>query len=105
MMPPMDDSAYQKRMKAMQAALEKISEKTNSKAAKAAVVERTGERKLVCDVVHELVDESLEMYENGEMDFEEMVKDLVKALESIDLAMLKELEGEEPEDGEEAGEY
>lgn len=88
---------YEEQMKMLRTALAGVSKKSGSKSAKAAANERSDSSMLVCQVVRELVNEGLEMYENGDMTFEEMVKDITKGLSAIDPKSLKDDLGEEDE--------
>ncbi len=80
----MNPDEYEQRQSAIKAALTKLSKKTDSKAAKAAAMEQTEEKKMVCSLVYELVEESLEMFANGDMTLAEMTKDLTSALKGLD---------------------
>lgn len=79
---------YENMQKAVSDHLQKAAEKSDSKAlaeaAKEADYEDDPEREELCTVVRRLVDESLDMYEDGEMSFKEMVDDLTKALQAVE---------------------
>ena len=74
---------YKKRQDAVKKALEQISKSTGSKAAKKAVTEKDDSKEVTCCLIYQLVDESIDLYKSGEMDFKEMVEDLHKALMAI----------------------
>ena len=84
-MSSLDD--MEKQMKAISSKVQKAAKKSDSKIlkshAKGMEMEENPEVENRCKMVKMLVNEGLEMYECGEMDFESMVEDLYKALKAI----------------------
>lgn len=76
-----------KQMKAISSKLQKVAKKSDSKIlqsqAKGMEMEDNPETESRCRMVKMLVDEGLDMYECGEMEFEAMIEDLYKALKVI----------------------
>ena len=75
-----DDS---KQEAAVQASIASTAKKSKSKVAKAAAMSDNAEIEGVCQIVHMLVEEGLDMYENGTMTYAEMIDDLYEALKAV----------------------
>lgn len=76
-----------KQMKAISSKVQKVAKKSDSKIlqsqAKEMSMDDNPETESRCKMVKMLVDEGLDMYECGDMSFDEMIEDLYKALKAI----------------------
>jgi len=74
-------------MKQISSSIQKAAKKSTSEIlkmkAKSIKRESDPETENKCKMVHMLVDEGLEMYESGDMEFKEMIDDLYEALKAI----------------------
>lgn len=75
---------YEKEQKEMGDALNAVATTSKSKVAKAAARTTDNATEKVCRIVRMLVDEALDMYESGTMEYMDMVNDLTDALKSVD---------------------
>lgn len=79
---------YEKMQKGIKDTLQKAAKNSESKILKEHVDEMEREDdpdvEKKCRMVHMLVDEGLDMYECGDMEFGEMIADLCKALNAIE---------------------
>lgn len=83
----MKQEDMEKMMKEVSSKIQKAAKKSDSEIlkmhAKEMEMEEDPQVEMKCKMVSMLVDEGLEMYECGEMKFEEMIEDLYKALKAI----------------------
>lgn len=92
-MSPPEVKSYEKQRLGINKALKDVAASSKSKAAKRAVNASKQSHEFK-EVAMTLFHESMDLYEDGEMDWEEVVDDLSKALKAID--MMKN--GKEEED-------
>lgn len=85
---PMNDDSYAKQREAIQKAIEAAAKKSDSQVLKNMVKEdqkQSDEKtKMRCQMANRIFQESLDMYEEGDMTFSEMISDLTKALQAIE---------------------
>lgn len=74
---------FKKKHEAMRKSLDAISKASGSKAASAAASDYDESKQAICAACHDIFDESMEMYEDGSLSFEEMTADLMKALKEV----------------------
>jgi hypothetical protein len=76
-----------KKMDQVSSQVQKAAKKSSSKILKSQAQEMkmddNPEVDIKCKMVHMLVEEGLEMYESGDMSYEEMVDDLYEALKAV----------------------
>lgn len=79
---------YEKQEKALKEKLKKIGKGSGSKILKNISVEEKmrddKEAQMRCRIIRKVVDEALDMYREGEMNFESMKEDIKKALDAVD---------------------
>lgn len=84
---PLSESDYQKQEKKMADRFAKAADKSDSKVLKEIAKEDKYDadpaRQMQCRMARQVFEESLDMYEEGDMTFDEMIDDLTKALKAI----------------------
>lgn len=84
---PVSEDQYEKRQKLIRKAISKAAKKSGTEILKESVKEMDVEAKektrAHCEMARMLFNEGLEMYEEGDMSFEDFVEDLHKTLKAI----------------------
>ena len=88
-------SDYDKNEKIVKEEIKELAEKTNNNVLKSLALEDNPEVKEHCEMARRIFRESIEMYEDGTLDFKSFIKDLSEALNAMEVSEENETEEEE----------
>ena len=74
---------YEKQKKALKKAMKDVAKKSRTKVAESLSTEAERKGSLKCKLAYKVFDEALEMYEDGTLEWDEMIEDISSTLKAV----------------------